>query len=153
MKTWKESITIDVSLETIWELLDGSEENIKKLIPEVKSHKVIKETSNTVGSRYLQTYEERGRLMEYEVEVLNYREDKFFTVGFTVANAFYVTARYDVKQVRDKLLVTYTVTNKPLKFRYKLLAILMRLAGSKSVKKHLQCVKEEAEKLEATKAS
>lgn len=53
MKTWKAEIEINATIETVWEVIDGSEENLKKLDPKIVPSKVIHKTEESIGSTYL----------------------------------------------------------------------------------------------------
>lgn len=148
MKTWTEEIEINAPIETVWKVIDGSEENLKKLDPKIISSKVIEETEKRIGSRYLQEYKEGRKVMEYVVEVKDYLEDdnnKMFEIGFELGNWFDITVKYVLKKVdENKTHLVYSTTNRPMKFFAK---IMMRMMGNDSsvVKTHVEKIKKLSE--------
>ncbi|ARK32667.1 SRPBCC family protein [Halalkalibacter krulwichiae] len=147
MKTWTKSIEIDAPIEKIWDYFDGSLENIQKIMPQVVENKPVHVTEEGVGSVYLQTYKEGKRVQQYEVETLEYENkdnEKKLKIGFTLANMFKITARYQLKKINDgTTLLTYTATNQPLKWFVKLFLLF---ATEKVVVDFVHRVKQEAEK-------
>ncbi|MDS9473117.1 SRPBCC family protein [Sporosarcina pasteurii] len=146
MKEWTRDIEINAPIEKVWGLVDGSVENMQKIMPNVIEHKPIKVTDDKVGSVYRQKYKEGKRIEEYDVETLDYLntpEQKKLKVGFTIAGMFEITASYDIVKINDdKTLFTYTVTNRPLKWFVK---IFLLFASDKVVVEFLKRVKRVAE--------
>lgn len=148
MKTWTAEIAINAPIEKVWEVIDGSEENLKKLDPKILSNKVIEETEERIGSRYLQKYKEGKKVMEYVVEVKDYAEDdnnKMFRVGFELGNWFDITVKYVLKKVdENKTHLVYTTTNRPMKFLAK---IMMRIMGDNTsvIDTHVEKIKKLSE--------
>lgn len=146
MKQWTSEVEIDAPIEKIWSLLDGSLENMQKIMPQVVENKPKTITDNKVGSVYVQKYREGKRVMEYEVETIEYvdtAEEKKMKAGFTLANMFDITARYElVKLSESKTLFKYTATNLPLKWYVKLFLLF---ASDKVAVEFVQRVKQVAE--------
>ncbi|WEK54381.1 MAG: SRPBCC family protein [Candidatus Cohnella colombiensis] len=146
MKQWSREIEINTSIEHVWSYLDGSLEQMQKIMPQVVENKPIKLTEEVVGSIYRQKYKEGKRIQEYDVHTLEYintNNDKKMKVQFILANWFEITALYELHRVNDaKTKLTYTVTNKPLKWFVKLFLIF---ANDKVVIKFLENVKRVAE--------
>lgn len=146
MKQWTKEIEIDAPLEHVWKYLNGSLENMQKIMPQVVANEPITITENLVGSVYLQKYKEGKRVMEYEVKTLEYVDspnEKKMKVGFTLGNMFEITAKYQlVKLDDDKTRLTYTTTNKPLKWFVKLFLLF---ANEKVVVEFVERVKRVAE--------
>ena len=146
MKQWTKDIEINAPIEEVWKFLDGSLENMQKIMPEVIENKPIKITEDKVGSVYRQKYKEGKRIEEYDVETLEYTnmpELKKLKVGFTLANMFEITAFYELEKVNEhKTILTYSVTNRPLKWFVKLFLIF---ANDKVVVSFLERVKRVAE--------
>ena len=146
MKQWTKEIEIDAPIEQVWQLFDGSLENMQKIMPQVVENKPITITDEMVGSMYLQKYKEGKRVMEYEVETLEYSDssdEKKMKVGFTLANMFDITARYELVKLNDhKTSFTYTTTNRPLKWFVKLFLLF---GNDKVVVEFVQRVKKVAE--------
>lgn len=146
MKKWSKDIEIDAPIEQIWQLFNGSLENMQKIMPQVVDNQPITITENQVGSVYLQKYKEGKRIMEYNVETLEYFDsptEKKVKVGFTLANMFEITAQYElVKLENDKTHFTYTTTNRPLKWFVKLFLLF---ATDKVVIEFVERVKRVAE--------
>ncbi|AOV06792.1 SRPBCC family protein [Sporosarcina ureilytica] len=146
MKKWTRNIEINAPIEKVWCLVDGSVENMQKIMPNVIEHKPIKVTDDKVGSVYRQKYKEGKRIEEYDVETLDYLntpKQKKLKVGFTLASMFEITASYDIAKIADdKTSFTYTVTNRPLKWFVKLFLLF---ASDKVVIEFLERVKKIAE--------
>jgi hypothetical protein len=144
LKTFKANIEVNTPIDNVWYIIDGSEEHLKKLDPKIVKNEVIEEKEGRIGSTYLQEYKEGKRVMEYVVEVLDYKEtddSKMFMIGFNIGGAMEVTARYDLKVVDSTHTdVTYTVTNNPLTLMYKIMMKLMP-SSSSVMTKHLEKVK------------
>lgn len=128
------------------EFFNGSLENMQKIMPQVVENKPITITDGMVGSVYLQKYKEGKRVMEYQIETLEYDDSpnaKKLKVGFTLANMFDITARYELVNLTDhRTSLTYTATNRPLKWFMKLFLLF---STDKIVVEFLQRVKEVAE--------
>lgn len=58
MKRWSKDTEVNVPIEQLWQLLDGSLMNMQKIMPQVIEHKPIKITPEMVGSVYRQKYKE-----------------------------------------------------------------------------------------------
>jgi len=146
MKQWTKEIEIDVPIEQVWSFFNGSLENMQKIMPQVVENKPITITEGMVGSVYLQKYKEGKRVMEYQVETLEFHDspnEKKLKVGFTLANMFDITARYELVKLNDhKTSLKYTATNRPLKWFVKLFLLF---ATDKVVVEFLQRVKKVAE--------
>lgn len=146
MKSWSKEIEIEAPIDQVWGLLDGSLEEMQKIMPQVVDHKPVKVTDVGVGSIYRQRYKEGKRIEEYDVETLEYEnapDKKKLKVGFTLANMFEITALYELYQInQQKTLLTYTCTNRPLK---SFLKLLLLFASDKIVVQFCERVKNVAE--------
>ena len=146
MKQWTNETEIDAPIEKVWKFFDGSLENMQKIMPQVVENKPKTITDEMVGSVYLQKYKEGKRVMEYEVETLEYvdsSDEKKMKVGFTLANMFDITARYELVRLNEnKTSFKYTATNRPLKWFVKLFLLF---ASDKVVVEFVQRVKKVAE--------
>jgi len=146
MKQWSKEIEIDAPIEQVWNLFNGSLENMQKIMPQVIENKPITIIEGMVGSVYLEKYKEGKRVMEYQVETLEYDnspDEKRLKVGFTIANMFDITARYVLVKLNDnRTSLTYTSTNRPLKWFLKLFLLF---SSDKVVVEFLQRVKKVAE--------
>ena len=123
MKSWTREIEINAPIDQVWKLLDGSLEDMQKIMPQVVENTPVKITDEKVGSIYRQKYKEGKRIEEYDVKTLEYENQpdlKRLKVGFTLANMFDITALYELKRVDDdKTSFSYTATNKALKWYIK----------------------------------
>ena len=146
MKKWTKDIEINAPIEHIWQFLDGSLENMQKIMPQVVGNEPVKVTEDRVGSIYRQKYKEGKRIEEYDVETLEYinaTTHKKLKVCFTLANMFEITAFYELRKVNDtKTTLIYSVTNRPLKWFMKLFLLF---ATEKVVVEFLERVKTVAE--------
>lgn len=146
MKQWSREIEINTPIEHVWSYLDGSLEQMQKIMPQVVENRPVKITEEVVGSIYRQTYKEGKRIQEYDVHTLEYinnPNDKKLKIGFTLANIFEITALYELHRVNDqKTVLRYTATNKALKWYFKLFMIF---ATDKVVVQFLERVKTVAE--------
>ena len=146
MKKWTKEIEIDAPVNQVWGLLDGSLEDMQKIMPQVVDHIPVKVTDEGVGSIYRQKYKEGNRIQEYDVETLeflNTPNKKKLKIGFTLANMFEITALYELGQLNNqKTLFTYTCTNRPLK---SFLKLFLFFASDKIVVQFCERVKKVAE--------
>ncbi|MDW0115957.1 SRPBCC family protein [Sporosarcina thermotolerans] len=146
MKKWTKEIEIEAPIEHVWKYLNGSLEDMQKIMPQVVSNETVTITEGMVGSIYLQKYREGKRVMEYEVETLDYfdsPDEKKMKVGFTLGGMFEITAGYKLYRINDeKTRFTYTTTNKPLKWFIKLFVLF---ANDKPVVEFVERVKRVAE--------
>ncbi|WP_172369463.1 SRPBCC family protein [Sporosarcina jiandibaonis] len=147
MKQWSREIEINAPIEDVWMLFNGSLEELQKIMPQVVENTPIKETEEKVGSIYLQKYKEGKRVMEYEVETMEYKNasnEKMLKAGFTLSNMFEITAKYELlKREDNKTFFKYTTTNRPLKWFIK---PFLLFANDKVVVQFVQRVKDVAEK-------
>jgi carbon monoxide dehydrogenase subunit G len=146
MKQWSREIEINAPIEQVWSYLDGSLEQMQKIMPQVVENKPVNLTKEVVGSIHRQKYKEGKRIEEYDVHTLEYSNlpsDKKVKIGFTLANCFEITALYELQRVNDqKTKLRYTATNNALKWYAKLFMIF---ANEKVVVKFLEDVKKVAE--------
>lgn len=146
MKSWSKEIEINAPIEVVWELFDGSLENMQKIMPQVLENTMVKETEEKVGSISRQKYQEGKRVMEYDVETLEYENTTDFKnlkVGFNLANMFDITAKYELTKIDENMThFKYTATNKPLKWFIKL---FLMFANDKVVVEFVERVKKVAE--------
>lgn len=146
MKQWSREIEINAPIEHVWSYLDGSLEQMQKIMPQVVENKPVKMTEEVVGSIYRQKYKEGKRIEEYDVHTLEYSNnlnEKKLKIGFTLANAFEITALYELHRINGQTTkLRYTATNKALKWYVK---IFMIFATEKVVVKFLEKVKKVAE--------
>ncbi|MFD2114250.1 SRPBCC family protein [Paenibacillus yanchengensis] len=146
MKQWSREIEINTPIEHVWSYLNGSLEQMQKIMPEVAENTPIKITEEVVGSIYRQKYKEGNRIQEYDVHTLDYEDTqnyKKLKIGFTLANMFEITSLYEFYRVDDHTSkLKYTVTNNPLKWFVKLFLLF---ANDKVVVNFLEKVKAVAE--------
>lgn len=146
MKKWTKNININAPIEHVWKFLDGSLEEMQKIMPQVVENKPVKITEEGVGSVHRQKYKEGKRVEEYDVETLEYLntpDKRKVKVGFTLANMFEITAFYELLKINEnETSFTYTVTNRPLKWFVKLFLLF---ATEKVVVEFLERVKNVAE--------
>ena len=146
MKQWTKDIEINAPIEKVWELFDGSQENMQKIMPQVVEHKPVKITEEGVGSVYRQRYKEAGRIEEYDVKTLEYLDTparKKLKIGFTYSSMFEITSLWELVKIDDqKTFMTYRVTNRPLKW---FVSVFLLFATEKVVVDLLERVKKEAE--------
>ncbi len=146
MKKWTEETEIDAPIEEVWTLLNGSLDNMQKIMPNVVEHEPINVTDEGVGSVYRQKYKEGKRVEEYEVETVEYMntpEYKKLKIAFVLANMFDITAKYELRKLTDnKTHFIYTTTNRPLKW---FVNIILLFAGNKVTAQFVERVKHTAE--------
>ncbi|MFD1038263.1 SRPBCC family protein [Virgibacillus byunsanensis] len=146
MKQWSKDTEINAPINNVWELFNGSLEDMQKIMPNVVENTPITETVEGVGSVFRQKYQEGKRVQEYDVETLIYTDQpdyKELKIGFTLARLSEITAHYELRKIDDETtFFRYTTTNRPLKW---LLRILMPLVGDRVVVKFVDRVKRVAE--------
>lgn len=147
MKKWTRDIEINAPIEQVWGYFDGSLAEMQKIMPQVVDQQPVRITEESVGSIYRQKYKEGKRVVEYDVETLQYLnepEHKQLGISFTLANMFEITAYYEFKRLNEsKTYLKYTTTNRPLKWFVKVFLIF---ASDKVVVEFLERVKEVAER-------
>jgi len=145
MKTWTITKEVNVSIDKVWDVIDGSEENLKNLDPKIISQETLIVTEERVGSKYLQKYKEGKKVMEYEVVVTDYNEtdyEKMFAIGFNLGGWFDIAVRYELEKIdENKTIIKYTTTNKPLKFLAKVMMKFMP-GGDNMLEKHIKKIEE-----------
>jgi hypothetical protein len=146
MKVWTKEIRVEAPIDQVWGLLNGSMEDMQKIMPQVVDHQPVKVTNEGVGSIYRQKYKEGKRVEEYDVETLEFENTpnkKKLKIGFTLAKVFEITALYELTAINEqKTLFRYTCTNKPLKAFLKL---FLFFASDKIVVQFCERVKKVAE--------
>ena len=146
MKQWSRGIEINAPIEQVWQLLNGTLEDTQKIMPNVIANEPVTLTDNMVGSIHRQKYQEGKRIMEYDVETLEYTNQpdlKSLKVGFTINKMFEITAAYELKKIDEtKTDFTYMTSNKPLKW---FLKPFLLFAGDKVVVEFVDRVKRVAE--------
>ncbi len=149
MKKWQSDIIVNKNIEDVWAFLDGNEENLKIMDSNIVSNKVIEETEERIGSRYLQVYREGKREEEYEVickDYLDTENKKVLHIGFELAGMFDLNAIYTLEKIDENTTkVIYETTNQPLKFFAKVMMILPGTGSSKLLEKHLNHIKDVVE--------
>ncbi|TKD71359.1 SRPBCC family protein [Pseudalkalibacillus hwajinpoensis] len=145
-KKWDKSILINAPIETVWSYLDGSLENMQKIMPNVVDNQPVTVTDNVIGSVYRQSYREGKRVMEYDVHTLDYNnhEDyKKLKIGFNLASMFQIEGCYELtKKSETSTNLRYTGVNKPLKWYIKPFVLL---SGDKVVNDFMERVKRVSE--------
>lgn len=148
-KQWDRSIEINASIDVVWSYLDGSLENMQKIMPNVVENTPVKETDEGVGSIYRQKYREGKRVMEYDVHTLEYmdtEDEKKLTIAFNLGGMFDIQGTYELFKVSEEVTkLRYTGFNKPLKWYIKPFVLL---SGDKVVTEFLDRVKRVAENRE-----
>lgn len=143
---WDKSVVINAPIEMIWHYLDGSLENMQKIMPNVVDNQPVKITENIIGSVHRQSYREGNRVMEYDVHTLDYNNQdnyKKLKIGFRLANMFQIEGCYELTKESDAVTsMRYTGFNKPLKWFIKPFVLL---SGDKVVNEFLDRVKRVAE--------
>ncbi|WP_028401431.1 SRPBCC family protein [Ectobacillus panaciterrae] len=118
MKSWTEEVQISTPIEHVFSYVDGSLEQMQKLMPQVVENTPIKETDAIVGNVYRQKYKEGEEIQEYDVETLEYvntSAHKKLKIGFVLANTFDITATYELEKLDENhTLFRYTATNQAL---------------------------------------
>ncbi|SHG93813.1 SRPBCC family protein [Ornithinibacillus halophilus] len=134
MKKWTGNVNIDVPIDEVWKYLDGSLEDMQKIMPNVVENTLVKETEDGVGTVYRQKFKEGKRVQEYDVKTLEYEngeEEKKLKVAFNLANMFNITTTYELQVLEEnKTYFRYTTSNEPLKWIAK---VLMKLGGGDKV--------------------
>lgn len=104
-KQWARQIEINAPIEEVWEFLDGSLENMQRIMSQVVDHKPIRETEEKVGSIHRQKYREGKRVIEYDVKTVQYENTptkKLLQVAFNLANMFDITAKYELEKIDEQ---------------------------------------------------
>ncbi|TFE01819.1 SRPBCC family protein [Jeotgalibacillus sp. R-1-5s-1] len=146
MGEWTKGIEIKAPIDFVWKYFNGSDKDMKKIMPQVVENVEIKKTEDGKGSVYRQKYKEGKRVMEYDVETLNLEDGedkKLLKVGFTLGSMFEITALYELIKIDEETTYfRYTTTNEPLKWYVRMFLLF---ASDRSVSKFIQRVKFVAE--------
>ena len=59
MKSWTREIEINALIDQVWNLLDGTLEDMQKIMPQVVEHTPVKVTEEGVGTIYRQKYRKK----------------------------------------------------------------------------------------------
>lgn len=104
---------IDAPIEMVWRLF--LDENIKRIMPKVESHKLIEKNEDEIGAKHLQTYRERKRLETYTIEALDYVDEPHFKrkqQRFVLGKAFEIDLTYSFYKQQNQTKFVYEGTNK-----------------------------------------
>ena len=147
MIEWKEEITINTNIETVWELF--LDKNIKKIMPKVEEHTIIEGKEWEVGAKHQQKYREGKRVETYIVETLAYEDHedkKLKTTSFVLGKAFEITLTFTlVKLDETHTKFIYEGQNKGINFVGRaMLKLGSQESNNKVVQEFLQKVEQEA---------
>jgi uncharacterized membrane protein len=147
LKSWTRSIEIDAPIEEVWQYVDGDLAKMQEIMPNVVSNTPVKVTDEVVGSIHSQQYREGKRVETYDVHVkeyVNQPSHKLMKITFVLANCFYISSKIELESISEsKTRLTYTVTNKALKW---FVHLMLLFANEKSVVKFVEKYKQVAEK-------
>ncbi len=113
MQKYYNEVIIEANIENVFEFLNGDEKNLKVIDPHILSSKLISETKEVIGSKYLQTYMQKGKTINYEITVtsyLNNKNVKGYGINFKPLKMFDLTATYRLEKLNDKeTLIKYEI--------------------------------------------
>ncbi|GEL07751.1 SRPBCC family protein [Salisediminibacterium halotolerans] len=123
VKTWKQDVVIQAPIEQVSHYFEGGLAERQKIMPNVTKHEPVAVTEKTVGSVYRQAYQKGNRTEEYDVHITEYYnscENKRLEEKYILGGIFEITTRYELEKLDEsKVQMTYTMTNKPLKWYVK----------------------------------
>ncbi|WJE14236.1 SRPBCC family protein [Halobacillus sp. ACCC02827] len=148
MIKWKEERKLQENIEDVWVLF--SDENIKRIMPKVVEHQLIKGTETEAGAVHQQTYKEGDRLESYEVRTLAYEDipqKKHKKIQFVISGMFEVTADFQLRESEDGLtMFQYSGRNKGITVLSKLMLLFANRKGNaRVVREFMDRVEREAE--------
>ncbi len=151
MNKYSEETIINGNIETIFEFIDGKEENLKKIDPKIQKNTLKKEEPGKVGTTYLQQYKEKSKTLEYIVTVTEYINDpehKEYAIKFNLIGRFAINAKYKFDKIdENSTKAYYEIIGKPLKLSSKvMLKMVSKNYGQDVVKKQLENLKTNIEK-------
>lgn len=151
MITWKEEITVEANIETVWDLF--KDENITRIMPQVEEHALIEKEETEVGARHRQTYREGKKAETYIVTTTAYEDEpdhKKKEVAFTISRAFDIRTCYTFrKESEHETTLIYEGTNEGANILGKMMLIFAtEKSNKKVVHEFLERVKTEAEREE-----
>lgn len=146
MAELKGSINIKRNIEKCFEMVQFTEDNIKRLDKTVLFHTVENETENKINSRYLQGRDDNGNVFEVVVEICEYiDQEDYKKIGafFNVENYFRIDYYYELAMIDSKnTTLTYYTKTTPTKFFTKLLYKILKIDKKLNVDNFLEHVKE-----------
>ena len=143
MKTWTKTIQINAPIEHTWKFINGSLEDMQKILPQFVENTPVKITEEVVGSVYRKKFEKGKWVQEYDVETLMYLntpELKKLQVGFVLDRFFAITAFYELSKINDcTTSFTYTIMIHPLKW---LVSLWLFFATEKRIVRFVEHMKQ-----------
>ena len=129
---WNKTIEINENIEKVWSLFN--EDNYKKIMPQVVSHKLVSEDGNT--KVYEEVYREGKREETYlltEVLEQDTTDVKHSTFSFTIANMIESEGSFLLEKIDDQSTkFTYSGDNQGKNFFMKM---MLKLASKKNDEK------------------
>ena len=129
---WNKTIVIDENIEKVWSLFN--EDNYKRIMPQVVSHKLVSEDGNT--KVYEEVYREGKREETYlltEVLEQDTTDVKHSTFSFTIANMIESEGSFLLEKIDDqRTKFTYSGDNQGKNFFMK---TMLKLASKKNDEK------------------
>lgn len=129
---WNKTIEINENIEKVWSLFN--EDNYKKIMPQVVSHKLVSEDGNT--KVYEEVYREGKREETYlltEVLEQDTTDVKHSTFSFTIANMIESEGSFLLEKLDDqRTKFTYSGDNQGKNFFMKM---MLKLASKKNDEK------------------
>jgi hypothetical protein len=149
MIQWKDEITIETNIETVWDLF--KDKNIKRIMPKVEAHTLIEKTEAEVGAKHEQQYREGKRVETYIVETLAYKDEadeKLKQISFVIGKAFEVTLTFRLLKLDEThTKFIYEGQNKGVNFVGRaMLKLGSEKSNNKVVQEFLELVRKEAMK-------
>lgn len=149
MIQWKEETILEANIEHVWALF--SDQNIKRIMPKVEEHTLVKKTEREVGAKHQQTYREGKRVETYIVETTAYEESedkKRKQTSFVLGKAFEITTTFTLYKIDEThTRFVYEGQNKGVNFVGRaMLKLGSKESNNKVVEEFMQRVKEEAMK-------
>ncbi|VTR50587.1 Uncharacterised protein [Actinobacillus pleuropneumoniae] len=147
MIQWREEITIAAPIDKVWELF--SDQHIKRIMPKVEEHTLIKKTETEAGAKHRQTYREGKRTETYTVDTLIYEDlldKKRKKIRFVLGNAFEITLDFTLRRLDStRTQFIYEGQNAGVNFVGRaMLKLGSQKSNHQSVQDFLQRVEQEA---------
>lgn len=143
MHIYQKQIVINQDINSVFSFLDGSEENLKIIDPNIISSVPKNLKTEVIGSTYVQKYQIKGKVINLHIKVNEYQneqDNKAYGISFIVKDMLEINMKYVLIQLEDKQTkIDYQIVNKPLKRKAKMmLKVTSKSFGNEIVNTHLQ---------------
>ncbi len=137
-------ICVSVEIDKIWDLFDFSENNVKKLDPNITENKNTKLKSTVVGSTFNQKFELNGKCYSHDVKITHYQNNGNKR---TIGVEYYYAKKYKVNRILTfekmgeyETKITCVIERDPINFIQKIMFYFRKPQTVESYLNHVKNV-------------